>query len=344
MALDDVLPWHGPQWAQVDAWLGYGRMPHALLLMGPAGLGKGLFAERLAQVLLCRAGRPAGSPCGVCQDCRLFAAGSHPDSYRIVPEEGGKVIKTEQARRLVSALGLRSALGGRKVAIVSPAEAMNRYAANGLLKTLEEPPGDTVLILVSHTPSQLPATVRSRCQRVVFQTPPAEVGRAWLASRTAEDQDPARLLPLAGGSPLTALALAKSGAITVYGSVREAVAGLMRGQADPVEVAEAWRTYGAGEICRWSYRIGAEVIRSVGDPAADTLKASAKRPKALNQAAVRLVFRLMDLCLDTRRALSQGTSVNEHLVLDAVSSLWAQAAAARPRDPKLTLPTPEDAS
>jgi DNA polymerase-3 subunit delta' len=340
---DDVLPWHGPQWAQVDAWLGSGRVPHAVLLSGAAGLGKVLFAERLARVLLCRPDPPDRVPCGKCQGCRLVAAGAHPDLARVAPEESSNVIKIGAVRDLVSLLGLRSGLAGRKVALIHPAEAMNRHAANALLKTLEEPAGDTVLILVSHTPGELPATVRSRCQRLVFRAPGADVGRAWLASRLAEGHDPAGLLQLAGGSPLTALALAESGAVAVHASVEEAIAGLMRGEADPVEVAEAWRTYGAAEICRWSYRIGGDVVRSMGNPSTGALKPSARRPKALDQAAVRLVFRVMDHCLDTRRALAQGTSVNEHLALDALASLWAQAAAAGSYAPKPTLSDAEDA-
>ncbi|MDQ2695734.1 MAG: DNA polymerase III subunit delta', partial [Pseudomonadota bacterium] len=205
MAAEALLPWHQDPWARLWERHRAGRLPHALLCCGPAGLGKRRFAQRFAQALLCQSPDGDGAPCGRCRRCRLFAAGSHPDYLRLEPAEAGKSIAVDQVRRLGEFLGLTSHFGGFRPALLAPADSLNRNAANALLKTLEEPPAAGVLLLVTDAPSRLPATVRSRCQRLAFAPPDPAAALAWLAPQVG-GHDPAVLLALAGGSPLTALA------------------------------------------------------------------------------------------------------------------------------------------
>lgn len=312
-----ALPWHRPQWAATAAWLAAERLPHAILLAGRPGVGKGLFAERLARVLLCERPGPEGVPCGACRACRLLDAGTHPDLFRLEPEAPGKPIRVDQVRDLVSSLALRSAGGGRRVALLRPAEAMNRYAANSLLKTLEEPPGAAVLILVSHAPGQLPATIRSRCQRLGFPTPPAGTALPWLASGLPAGADPSALLALSGGAPLAALELAQSGALEAQEQVARDVEALLGAGADPLQVAEGWRRYGLANICRWCYGVAAARVRRW---------ASADRggPHATAPPPARL-FAVMDYCVAARGALEQGVSLNEQLALDGLAAAWKGA-------------------
>jgi DNA polymerase-3 subunit delta' len=197
------------------------RLPHALLIHGARGTGKLALAERIAQFLLCE--NPAQRPCGACEGCRWFAAGSHPDFRRlepealareplVEPEEGeapakrGKPsteIKVEQVRELAGFLNLRSFRGRLRVALVHPAEDMNPNASNALLKGLEEPPAGAVFLLVSHRPSQLLPTIRSRCVALPVPIPPREAALQWLSSQGAKN--PERWLAYAGGAPLMAL-------------------------------------------------------------------------------------------------------------------------------------------
>lgn len=200
------------------------RLPHALLVHGARGTGKLALAERIVQFLLCEAAEPARRPCGACEGCRWLAAGSHPDFRRIEPEalareplaepeegeparkEKGKPsleIKVEQVRELAAFLNLRSHRGRLRVALVHPAEAMNLTAANALLKGLEEPPAGAMFLLVSHHPTRLLPTIRSRCVALPVPVPPHEAALAWLVSQGVED--PARWLAYAGGAPLQAL-------------------------------------------------------------------------------------------------------------------------------------------
>ena len=178
--IPERLPWHRPQWQRVERGVREGRVPHALLLRGAAGNGKAGFAVRLAAVLLCRSDNP---PCGACESCRLCAAGSHPDRFDVTIPEDRREIVVDQIRDLVHSVSLTARLGGYKAVIVNPAEQMNRHAANTLLKTLEEPPGATVFILVSSNPALLLATIRSRCQMIDFPVADRETALKWLRDR-----------------------------------------------------------------------------------------------------------------------------------------------------------------
>lgn len=218
--------WFTPQWNSLTGELS--RLPHALLLHGPRGIGKQAFATRFASLLLCEA-RRGNQPCGRCDPCRWFADGNHPD-YRLVQPEamaqdeeeaGGDEqtasgsrkakpsveIKVDQIRALAEFLHVGSHRGARRVALVCPAEAMNLNAANALLKALEEPPGSAMFILVSHDPARLLPTVRSRCIRVALPLPATAEAAAWLKSEGVAE--PLRWLRFAGGAPILALELAK---------------------------------------------------------------------------------------------------------------------------------------
>src|SRR3990167_5981854 len=154
------------------------RFPHALLCLGPTGLGKVNFAKTLAMTLLCDIEKPAA--CGQCRSCLLFQAGNHPDFYELSPEAKSKSIKIDQVRELIAALSQTSSRPRGQVALIHPAELMNRACSNALLKTLEEPSGSVVILLVANQFGALPATIVSRCQRLVFTPPPIEQATLWL--------------------------------------------------------------------------------------------------------------------------------------------------------------------
>ena len=217
-------PWNEPILQTVRSRLE--RLPHAMLVHGARGLGKLALAERIAQLLLCENADSARRPCGVCDGCRWFLAGNHPDFRRIEPEALAKVppepeeeegsegparrakqpsleIKVDQVRELASFLNLRSHRGRLRVALVHPAEDMNPNAANALLKGLEEPPAGAIFILVSHRPAQLLPTIRSRCVAIPVPIPSRETSLAWLADQGIKDAE--RWLAYGGGAPLRAV-------------------------------------------------------------------------------------------------------------------------------------------
>lgn len=208
------------------------RLPHALLLHGPRGVGKLELAERFAGYLLCEQAGRTGQACGACEGCRWYSAGSHPDVRLIEPEaiarrpahaqeEGGEEgeaeegarrrgarkpsteIRVDEIRVLADFVNIGSHRGGRRVAILHPAEDMNAHAANALLKSLEEPPAGAMFILVSHRPARLLPTIRSRCVALPVPVPDENVAQRWLAAQGV--REPARWLAFAGGAPRRAL-------------------------------------------------------------------------------------------------------------------------------------------
>jgi DNA polymerase III subunit delta' len=163
--------WQKERWGQVQGAIAGGRLAHALLLAGPRGAGKDHFAHGLASYLLCEADVKR-RPCGECRSCVQIAAGMHPNLMRLQPAEDKRDIAIDDIRDLLDRLHLSSHYGQAKVAIVSPADALNPSGVNALLKTIEEPPAATHIILVAERWRALPATLRSRCQILRFARPP----------------------------------------------------------------------------------------------------------------------------------------------------------------------------
>lgn len=188
------------------------RWPHALLISGPEGVGKRPLALHLARALLCESPADGGGACGACASCHYVAAAQHPDLRLVEPieidEEGVATpidfIKIGPIRALTEWAQVTSHRRIGKVAVIVPAEKMNEAAANALLKTLEEPPSGTSVVLVSHQASRLFPTIVSRCQRLPIPLPPVAEATAWLAMQNVSE--PERALAQAGGAPMLAVA------------------------------------------------------------------------------------------------------------------------------------------
>ncbi len=237
-----MLPWHAGHWERLQARRQRDAMPHALLLCGPAGLGKRAFMRQFVNGLLCQHPEQ-GSACGRCRSCLLLAAGTHPDLVELglgLRKDGvqRREIVVEQVRELSARLAMSSQFGGWQVAVIDPADAMNSAAANALLKTLEEPSSQTLLILLADAPWMLPQTIRSRCQRIEFQLPSASVAMAWLQEQGVAD--PEHALAAAGGNPGLARDWSAQGALDRRKGVRKDLAALAAGRGEPMEVVRRW--------------------------------------------------------------------------------------------------------
>jgi len=192
------------------------RWPHALLITGRRGLGKRLLALHFARALLCEAPLDSGDACGACLSCGYVGQGTHPDLQILEPvtydDEGNPTpvdaINVDRVRELIAFSQLSPHRQRAKVGLIAPADAMNAAAANALLKTLEEPPAGTFLLLVSHQPARLPPTIVSRCRRLPAPEPDRSAAVAWLAQHGVGKTDPGLMLAQAGGAPMYALALA----------------------------------------------------------------------------------------------------------------------------------------
>lgn len=320
----EAYPWQATLWQQLA---GRTQHAHAYLLHGPQGIGKRALAERLMAFLLCR--QPEGlEACGHCKSCQLLKAGSHPDNYILEPVEADKPIKVDQVRDLVSFVVQTAQMGGRKVILIEPVEAMNINAANALLKSLEEPSGDTVLLLVSHQPSRLLPTIRSRCQQQACPLPSQAQSEAWLAAALPDSDEAERheLLSLAAGSPLLAVSLQAQGVREQRAQVVEGVKKLLKQQQSATQLAEGWNSIPLlllfDWFCDWSNLILRYQLTQdeEGLGLADMRKVVQYLAQKSPQGNV---LDIQDWILVQRQKVLNKANLNRVLLLEALLASWA---------------------
>lgn len=292
-----------------------GRMPHALLIHESPGVGGDWLADWAARLVLCE--RTAQAPCGTCGACRRALSGQHPDVSAVRPLEESQQLRIEQVRELAAELALTSHQGGYKVGILSPADSLNRFAANALLKTLEEPPPRTLLILVASEPSRLPATIMSRCQRIQLRAPPRAESIAWLRE-TCGEGDWNAVLDVLGEAPMSA-SQADAKAIPQVGSeTRRALEDLARGAADPVSLAERWSR---SELpvrlrCFENWITNRIRIEAGVSHTSDEIRGSAPLSRGAATPKLRGLFELMDGVRELKIALD--SPLNKSMALEGL--------------------------
>ena len=243
-------PWHQELWESFNQNIDQGRMAHALMLAGPKGIGKERLALALAQRLLCTA-EMSKYACGSCKSCQLLLAGNHPDLSVLEPEEEGKRILIDPVRKLCTLLSKTAQQGGWKLAVIMPAESMNISASNALLKSLEEPQGKTLLILVSHRPGMVSATIRSRCQKYNLALPDREIASQWLAEITGNRQESETTLDLATGRPLLALEYLQSDSLEARRQFEAIVDKLRLGDMSALDAAQQCQKQNSDLMLGW---------------------------------------------------------------------------------------------
>lgn len=249
-ALPLPLPWQETLWDNLNSSIEQQRLPHAILISGASGIGKLRLAKALAQRLLCTA-EMTKYACGSCKGCKLLAAGNHADITYLEPEDLGKPIKIDPVRALCESLSKTAQQGGWKVAIIAPAETMNNNAANALLKNLEEPRPKTLLILVSHRPSLLSATIRSRCQKINLPIPDRASASQWLTEVTGDQSAVDKVLFLAAGKPLLALDYLQSDNLKQRQQFEELVGQVRRADISPLSAAQQCQKLDCSESLDW---------------------------------------------------------------------------------------------
>lgn len=320
----EAYPWQEQLWQQMA---GRAQHAHAYLLHGPVGIGKRALAERLMASLLCQ--RPEGlDACGQCKSCMLLAAGSHPDNYVLEPEEADKAIKVDQVRDLVSFVVQTAQMGGRKVVLIEPVESMNINAANALLKSLEEPSGNTVLLLVSHQPSRLLPTVKSRCVQQACPLPGEQMSLDWLAQALPECREDERreLLVLAAGSPLAAVKLQAQGVREQRAQVVDGVKKLLKQQQSPTQLAEGWKDIPLLLLFDWFCDWSNLILRYQLTEDEEGLGLADMR-KVLQYLAQKTaqgrVLEIQDWILAQRQKVMSKANLNRVLLLEALLVQWA---------------------
>lgn len=320
-----VLPWHEEAFQRLQSQHALGRLGHAWLFAGHPGTGKLAFATAFAQRLFCT--KPSqGRACGTCADCHLFSVETHPDFQLIQPEK--KLITVDQVRDTIEFAQNTSRRGGMKVLVFEPAEVMNLNAANALLKLLEEPPQRTLLLLVSHQPGLLLATIRSRCQVLRCGLPPTDVAVRWLESQgLSGNADQA--LRRAGGAPVRALAENEAGVQTEHLQILSCLQGLASGKLQPVEAAKKCEKFDIAASIDYQLACAADLSacaqggRPLQDAALTTLAEQLRLPTQPITFA-RVLHRLYGELQEARRVATASNNANQQLILEALFGRWLQ--------------------
>ncbi len=321
--LDELLPWQKLLWQQM---VSNKKLAHAYLFYGKKGVGKHLFAERLAHYWLCLS--PInGQPCRQCKSCQLLlGSGAHPDIFHLTPEDS-EFIKINQVRALIDFVNQTPQISTCKVVLLEPAEALNLNAANALLKSLEEPAGNSRLILVSHQVGQLLPTIKSRCIQQLCPTPTEDEALLWMreALPNLTKEELSQLWLLAGSAPLYAVELYQQDILAQRELVVADMKKLLKQQVVVSQVVEAWNAVPLLVIfdwfCQWAHAI--LCFQVTGDKntlgAGDMQKvlgylADKSTPESIRQ--------LQNKLLQERQKVLAKANLNRALLLESVLIDW----------------------
>jgi DNA polymerase-3 subunit delta' len=308
-----LCPWLAPALERLRSARHARRLGHAWLIAGPAGIGKLNLALAAAHELLHGAATPpemlGPAEAVAALAARHLPADHHADLHWIHPEEDKNTISVEQIRDLIAAISLTAHHGAAKVVIIEPADAMTAPAANALLKTLEEPAGDAYLFLLSHQPDRLPATIRSRCQRLDVRRPEPSILSAWLG---VEDAAVAAAWQMTGGAPLRMAALLAQKESLKNNELESDIAAIADDTADPAAVAKAWAEGDTELALTWlAGELHAEVRRRLGGAGstAVTVRGAAALHNAWRPLTLRTLFEQYDKAARLLNQLGSGISL-----------------------------------
>jgi DNA polymerase-3 subunit delta' len=306
MELTALYPWQQNLWQQFAAMQNNQRMPHALLLSGIKGLGKQTFADRMITSLLCQHRSANSDACGQCHSCQLLGAGSHPDHTVVSPEESGKQIKIDQIRQLKQKQTLMSKVSTWKTVLITHADSMNVNAFNSLLKLLEEPQPNSVLILISENTHQLPVTIKSRCQSLIMQVPDQQTSLSWLQSQNPQREihEWQALLRLVQGAPLAAIAIQEQG-LAQSQQIYNDFAALMKTQVNPVSMAASWQQY---DLIAVMYQIQHLIQLK--------MESLLTGQEPVSPAILKQYWAISDCIIDTIKLISSQNNLNKTLLIE----------------------------
>lgn len=325
MSNNSLHPWLEKYWQQVLSLKEQARLPHALMLRGADGLGIEQLASVIGTSLLCKEPTAEGYSCGYCSDCRLVDAGTHPDYHFVTVAEDKKLISVAQIRELVKVCRERPHQGGYRVVIIEPCASMNTSAANALLKTLEEPGDNTLLVLVSSSTNSLPATIRSRCQLMSIDVPTETEGMNWLVEHHPDDKLTTLLaLRLSKHAPLEALALLTSERLHVRQSFIAGMARAAEGHLDPIKLVAKLKKDDFASSIEWMYSLALDAQKLSHLVAKEKLTNSDHFP-LIQKLVSKLSSRFdtwVEHLVEARRLMATTSNINPQLITEDLMFRW----------------------
>ncbi|MFP8968405.1 DNA polymerase III subunit delta' [Pokkaliibacter sp. CJK22405] len=314
----ELFPWQLNSWSELVQRASSNRLPHALLLTGPEGIGKQVFADYLAKGFVCSS--PSIEPCGVCKSCQLISHQTHPDKLTLLPEGAANVIKVDAIRQVSHFINETAQQANGKVVVVTQAERLNVQAANALLKSLEEPSGKSLFLLITSQPSQLMPTIRSRCQQLILKAPDIKDSLAWLQAADVDAAVAHELLVMSGGAPLTALEYRASDKLGLWRSWQEDLGAILSSQKALTEVAEGWKGSDPVLILAWWSDWCGKVIKVCAGDQSCELNDLQQRAVSDRMLTPWLAFQLRVQQL--RKQLTGAITLNVNLALESLLIEW----------------------
>jgi len=319
---ESEYPWHQSSWNKIANALSENHLPHALLITGNEGTGKKDFSEQLAQLLLCTS-VIKNKACGDCPSCKTYLSNANPDFLRIGLLEDKQQISVDQIRQLSKFISYTRSYAAYRVILLNPTERMNKNAANSLLKSLEEPASNTIIILVATSLSDVIPTIKSRCQLLSLPTPNNNEAISWLKSRSIIN--PEELLEIAQGQPLTALNVSDD---TIKSRLEFAkdISDVCTNKKSLTEIAKKWEKYEKYTILNWQISWVENHVRHI----------SLSNPSPIKNENSSNIFNMLESKIkpikiwDLHQKLIHQkqyahTSVNPLLFIENMLLLWLQA-------------------
>jgi DNA polymerase-3 subunit delta' len=255
-----IYAWHQKTWNQLVTTRNAKQLAHAILISGAKDTGKQVFAEALVNSLLCESPLDNYHACGQCKSCHVKHSDAHPDYYQVSIADGKKQIAVDQIRQLNEFLHMSRSYQGSRVAFITPAEALNINAANSLLKSLEEPANNSVIILLTSQLSTLLATIKSRCQMLHLPTPNKQLALQWLSQQSIQ-HDPEVLLEMSAGRPLYALELDNAEYFNNRRDFANDLSAVINQQKSITDVSKKWLNTPKHELLDWQIQWIQQIIK-----------------------------------------------------------------------------------
>jgi len=338
-----LYPWHKQSWQRINQARQSDHLAHAILISGQEHTGKSDFANRLVKSLLCEASQFKNNeltqtpqidachqcPCNKCRGCKTFEADSNPDYLHIKLLEDKQQISIDQIRAMNAFLNLSRSFKAYQVVLISEAERMNQNAANSLLKSLEEPADNSVIILLTSQLSAMLPTIKSRCQMMHLPMPDKQQSIDWLQSKTGKLSEFKEELEISHNRPLAALKVDDE-LIQNREMLLEDIVNIIQEKSAITEIAKKWQKHDREVLIDWQIGWLYQLLKM--PPKTDSN--DSRTGKSDTEKSINLVT-LKDFILDLQlwdiydQLLKQKqlvhTSVNPLIFLENMLSLWLQA-------------------
>ena len=321
--LNSIYEWQQRPWEQLTNQMEINRLHHAILLHGQTGIGKHHFAYTFAKKLLCQTSVHSELACNECQSCKQFSAQTHPDFHLIEPAETGKPIKIDQIRALSEKFILSTHyINGRRIAFIKHADRLNQAASNALLKTLEEPSDNSILILCADTIQRLPATILSRCQKIQLAPPSKSQAKEWLINNLADKEfNPELLLAITHNQPITALSC-DAEQLEKRRMTLDSLYNISMSQQTATQATSALLKIELSQTIQWVYGWIGDLIRLKLRQANSLMNIdyASKLEELVPKVELTALFRYIDSINDNLKRLS--APLNQQLQLEQLLMMW----------------------